>query len=60
MKHINNIIIFVKFQIFRHGDRTPVDTSHIYPNDPYKHSNQWPAPWGELTNVSFFSIYPFF
>lgn len=36
-------------QIFRHGDRTPVET---YPNDPYKDPSLWPVGFGQLTNVS--------
>ncbi|KAI5641414.1 histidine phosphatase superfamily (branch 2) domain-containing protein [Phthorimaea operculella] len=34
--------------IFRHGDRTPVDT---YPTDPYKNESFWPVRFGELTNI---------
>lgn len=37
------------FQLFRHGDRTPV---RPYPNDPYKDVDSWPVSWGQLTNVS--------
>lgn len=36
-------------QIFRHGDRTPVEP---YPNDPYKDPSLWPVGFGQLTNVS--------
>lgn len=37
-------------QIFRHGDRTPIE---VYPNDPWKDQEWWPVGFGELTNVSF-------
>lgn len=33
--------------VFRHGDRTPVNT---YPTDPYKDPSNWPIGWGQLTN----------
>lgn len=36
------------FQIFRHGDRTPIDT---YPTDPYRNRSFWPEGFGQLTNV---------
>lgn len=36
------------FQLFRHGDRTPIDP---YPNDPYNNETLWPVPFGQLTNV---------
>lgn len=32
--------------IYRHGDRTPVDT---YPTDPYKDRSNWPVGFGRLT-----------
>lgn len=34
--------------IYRHGDRTPVDT---YPTDPWKNESLWPVRFGELTNI---------
>lgn len=34
--------------IYRHGDRTPVDT---YPTDPWRNESLWPVKFGELTNV---------
>ncbi|XP_038216551.1 prostatic acid phosphatase-like [Zerene cesonia] len=34
--------------IFRHGDRTPVDT---YPTDPWRNQSFWPVKFGELTNL---------
>lgn len=41
---------FLSFvQIFRHGDRTPVEP---YPTDPYKDKAFWPVGFGQLTNVS--------
>lgn len=36
-------------QLFRHGDRTPIDP---YPNDPWGNRTFWPVGWGQLTNVS--------
>lgn len=36
-------------QLYRHGDRTPIDP---YPNDPWKDPAHWTAGWGQLTNVS--------
>lgn len=38
-------------QIFRHGDRNPIEP---YPNDPYKNGSYWPEGFGQLTNVSLF------
>lgn len=38
-------------QVFRHGDRTPIQP---YPNDPYRNASYWPVGWGQLTNVSVF------
>lgn len=35
-------------QLFRHGDRTPIDP---YPTDPYKGRQNWPEGFGQLTNV---------
>jgi len=32
--------------IYRHGDRTPIDS---YPNDPYKDQGYWPVGPGQLT-----------
>jgi hypothetical protein len=40
---------FLARQIFRHGDRTPVEP---YPNDPWKDPKWWPVGFGQLTNVS--------
>ena len=37
------------FQLFRHGDRTPVNP---YPLDPYRNSSWWSTGWGQLTTVS--------
>lgn len=34
--------------IYRHGDRTPVDT---YPTDPWRNESLWPVKFGELTNI---------
>lgn len=34
--------------IFRHGDRTPVET---YPTDPWQNQSYWPVKFGELTNI---------
>lgn len=34
--------------MFRHGDRTPINT---YPNDPYKDPSNWERGWGQLTNL---------
>lgn len=45
---VSNFFFFF-LQIFRHGDRTPVDP---YPRDPYRNRSYWPAAWGELTDVS--------
>lgn len=42
--------IFFHKQIFRHGDRNPIDP---YPNDPYRNLSYWPEGLGQLTNVSF-------
>lgn len=36
------------FQIYRHGDRTPVAE---YPTSPYGNVTNWPFGWGELTNA---------
>lgn len=36
------------FQLYRHGDRTPVSP---YKNDPYRNESCWPVPYGQLTNV---------
>ncbi|XP_076161881.1 venom acid phosphatase isoform X2 [Ptiloglossa arizonensis] len=37
--------------IFRHGDRTPDDTTNeMYPNDPYLNSGFYPMGRGQLTN----------
>lgn len=36
-------------QIFRHGDRTPVEP---YPTDPWKDAKWWETGFGQLTNVS--------
>ena len=56
-----NILLFLLFSttyadlsvkyaaiIFRHGDRTPVET---YPTDPYRNESLWPVRFGELTNT---------
>ena len=40
-------------QFYRHGDRMPIYT---YVNDPYKNNSYWPAPWGELSDVSLYNI----
>lgn len=40
-------------QIFRHGDRTPVEP---YPTDPYRDPKFWPTGFGQLTNVSTFFL----
>lgn len=37
-------------QLFRHGDRTPIDP---YPMDPWKDRENWPEGYGQLTNVSY-------
>ncbi|XP_072931174.1 prostatic acid phosphatase-like isoform X2 [Epargyreus clarus] len=34
--------------VYRHGDRTPVDT---YPTDPYRDQSLWPEKFGQLTNI---------
>ncbi|CAF4747263.1 unnamed protein product [Pieris macdunnoughi] len=34
--------------IYRHGDRTPVDT---YPTDPWGEESFWPVKFGQLTNI---------
>ncbi|KAL0852301.1 hypothetical protein ABMA28_000509 [Loxostege sticticalis] len=34
--------------IYRHGDRTPIDT---YPTDPWRNESLWPVKFGELTNI---------
>ncbi|CAH0716507.1 unnamed protein product, partial [Brenthis ino] len=34
--------------IYRHGDRTPVDS---YPTDPWRNESLWPVKFGELTNT---------
>ncbi|KOB73561.1 Acid phosphatase-1 [Operophtera brumata] len=34
--------------LFRHGDRTPVDS---YPTDPWRNESMWPVKFGELTNI---------
>ncbi|ESO82072.1 hypothetical protein LOTGIDRAFT_170346, partial [Lottia gigantea] len=39
--------LFVFFQLFRHGDRSPID---IYPKDKFK-TDQWPMGLGELTKL---------
>lgn len=36
-----------QFQLYRHGDRTPVEP---YPSDPYRDPKYWPTGWGQLTN----------
>lgn len=36
-------------KLFRHGDRNII---HTYPNDPWKDESNWPAGFGQLTNVS--------
>jgi hypothetical protein len=46
---INNKTNRLLFQIYRHGDRTPIDP---YPNDPYQ-KNYWHEGLGQLTKVSF-------
>lgn len=40
--------------VFRHGERTPVDT---YPNDPLVNSTFSPYGWGQLTNFGRRSLY---
>lgn len=44
----HQLILFL-LQIFRHGDRTPVEP---YPLDPWKDQKWWPVGFGQLTNVS--------
>jgi lysosomal acid phosphatase len=39
----------MSFQLYRHGDRSPV---RIYPKDPHD-ATAWPEGLGELTNVSY-------
>lgn len=51
-RHLSTFFFYhmVRFlQIFRHGDRTPVDP---YPTDPWNNRKYWPTGWGQLTNVS--------
>lgn len=36
------------FQIFRHGQRVPIE---FYPNDPYANLSFWEASPGQLTKV---------
>ena len=44
--------LFLWFQIFRHGDRTPDATDdEKYPNDPYLNYSYYPMGRGQLTNV---------
>ena len=40
---------YMSFQLYRHGDRSPV---RIYPKDPHG-ATAWPEGLGELTNVSY-------
>lgn len=41
-------LIRIKFQVFRHGARTPADT---YPTDPHINETFQPYGWGQITNV---------
>ena len=43
------IFFYMSFQLYRHGDRSPV---RIYPKDPHD-ATAWPEGLGELTNVSY-------
>lgn len=43
------VCFFFLEQIYRHGDRTPIEP---YPNDPWGDTKYWPTGWGQLTNVS--------
>lgn len=45
------LIVCYFLQLFRHGDRMPVEP---YPLDPYKDPSNWPNGFGQLTNVSIF------
>jgi len=42
------VLCKILLQIFRHGDRTPVDP---YPTDPYRNLTFWPEGYGQLTDV---------
>lgn len=48
MKLCYSYVWFSFFQIYRHGDRTPIEP---YPTDPYK-KDHWPEGLGQLTKVS--------
>jgi len=43
----HSISYFLLFEIWRHGDRSPVET---YPTDPHT-EDVWQFGWGELTEV---------
>lgn len=44
-----NYFFLIIQKLFRHGDRNIINT---YPTDPWKDESNWPAGFGQLTNVS--------
>ena len=41
-------IEFIFFQLYRHGDRSPIES---FPTDPNRNASIWPDGYGQLTKV---------